>query len=222
MSEKFSPNVETTNTVSRTTVRSGLPRAYRKPSRTCPLVRGAGADRVSSSTRIHSSEANTATKDTELTRNTGPVPINVMSTPATAGPTMRAALNIMEFNAIALANRSGPTISIVNDWRTGVSRAVTQPSANASTYTCHSCTTPPTSSSPRINPNDAIATSETIRMRRLSYRSASSPPYIDRNSVGPNCRSITTPTAKPSPPERVRTNQSCAIRCIHVPTRDTI
>ena len=37
--------------------------------------------------------------------------------------------------------------------------------------------------------------------------------------AGPNCRAIVTPTAAASlSVSSVSTNQSCAVRCIHVPT----
>ena len=44
-----------------------------------------------------------------------------MTRPATAGPTSRAPLKIVEFRLTALASRSGPTISETNDCRTGAS-----------------------------------------------------------------------------------------------------
>ena len=56
--------------------------------------------------------------------------------PATAGPTRRAPLTIDEFSAIALTRSSAPTISTMNDWRAGISNALTTPSSEASTKTC--------------------------------------------------------------------------------------
>ncbi|KJV00573.1 hypothetical protein VF34_04620 [Rhodococcus sp. PML026] len=56
-----------------------------------------------------------------------------MSTPDTAGPTIRAMLNVIEFNAIALDRVSLPTISMVNDCRTGASMADEQPRMKAMT-----------------------------------------------------------------------------------------
>jgi hypothetical protein len=71
-----------------------------------------------------------------------------MSTPATAGPIMRAALNEVEFNATAFDRSVSPTNSATNVWRAGASNAVTQPKRNANTYTCHRCTRPVTVSIP--------------------------------------------------------------------------
>ena len=59
------------------------------------------------------------------------MPTVAIRIPAIAGPTRRAALNAALLRAIALGTASPPTISVTNDWRVGLSIAVTQPSANA-------------------------------------------------------------------------------------------
>ena len=46
---------------------------------------------------------------------------------------MRPALNDTELRLTALARSSGPTISLTNDCRTGASKAVAVPNANART-----------------------------------------------------------------------------------------
>ena len=56
-----------------------------------------------------------------------------------------------------------------------------------------------------------------IRMRRLSKRSAISPPYALSSSIGRNCRPVVMPMATPDPPESSSTSQSWATRCIQVP-----
>ena len=45
---KFRPKVETMKTDTMITRRSLRPHTYRNPSRTCPLVRGAGSDGINS------------------------------------------------------------------------------------------------------------------------------------------------------------------------------
>ena len=51
-----------------------------------------------------------------------------MMTPATDGPTSRAALNIDEFSAMAFARSSLSEIIVVrNAWRAGMSNAFTRP-----------------------------------------------------------------------------------------------
>ena len=68
-----------------------------------------------------------------LTKNAGAVlPAEApISRPASAGPTSRAPLNVVEFRLTALVSSSGPTISETNAWRTGASTADTEPSAKA-------------------------------------------------------------------------------------------
>ena len=63
-----------------------------------------------------------------LIRNTQPVPTATMSSPATAGPAIRAALNVIELSATALVSWSGPTSSAAKACRTGTSIAEKQPS----------------------------------------------------------------------------------------------
>jgi hypothetical protein len=51
---------------------------------------------------------------------------------AAAGPTIRDECTITEFSATAFTTRSEPTISVTNDWRAGLSIAVTVPRARTS------------------------------------------------------------------------------------------
>ena len=62
--------------------------------------------------------------------------------PATAGPTIRAALKIAELRATALPMSSRPTISMTNDWRVGMSTAFVQPRAKARRTICQTWTVP--------------------------------------------------------------------------------
>ena len=72
-------------------------------------------------------------KDAALSRKAHPVPIEAMMIPATAGPTIRAALKDVEFSAIALESSPSPTSSATNVWRTGASKAAAQPNRKANT-----------------------------------------------------------------------------------------
>ncbi len=57
---------------------------------------------------------------------------------------------------------------------------------------------------------------------RWSKRSATSPLSGSSSNCGPNCRAITKPTAAASwLVSWVSTTQSCAVRCIQVPTFET-
>ena len=60
-------------------------------------------------------------------RNAIATPKRAMSSPATAGPTMRAVLKMIEFSATALGRSGRPTRSVTKDWRAGMSTARPRP-----------------------------------------------------------------------------------------------
>ena len=122
------------------------------------------------------SVAITATKLAALTRKQTPSPTLAMSRPATAGPTVRATLTSTELRLTALRRCLEPTISIMNDWRAGFSKALLRPSRAASTPISQRCTDPVTVSRPRISAWMPIALCSAIIVRRLSTRSAITPP----------------------------------------------
>ncbi len=103
-----------------------------------------------------------------MARNTQPVPTAAIAIPATAGPTMRALLNVALLRLTALARSSGPTISLTNDCRTGVSMTPTTPSPTASAYTCQSVTAPDRSSTASVSARTAIAACARTSRRRRS------------------------------------------------------
>ena len=75
----------------------------------------------------------TARKLRALIAKAAATPTSPIVSPAMAGPTMRAPLNIAELSATTLPMSSRPTISTANDWRTGMSTALAQPSRSART-----------------------------------------------------------------------------------------
>ncbi len=89
-----------------------------------------------------------------------------MSTPAIAGPIIRAVLNDVELSATAFGRSASPTKSAMKVCRAGASKAVAHPSRKASTYTCQSCTRPVTESKPSTRANapiDACVNSRSLR-----------------------------------------------------------
>ncbi len=64
-------------------------------------------------------------------RKAQPLPTAVMSTPATAGPTRRAAWKLAALRETALRTTEGPTISTTKVCRVGLSTTVTMPSRKA-------------------------------------------------------------------------------------------
>ncbi len=219
---KLSPKVPTKNSMRSAAFRSGCFQTYTKPSTRLPRVRAVRWLCRSSPRRTRRSEPSTATNESALRRNTHPVPTAAMSTPAMAGPMRRAALNDVELRPTALDRSSSGTISDTNACRTGASNAVTHPRRKASTYTCHSWTTPLIVRSPKTRAQRPSAVCVAKRSLRRSRWSAAKPVTGSRSSCGPNCRAMTTPTAVALlRVSCVRTSQSCAVRCIHVPTLDT-
>ena len=145
-----------------------------------------------------------------------------MSTPAIAGPIMRAALNEVELRPTAFESSASPTSSDTKTCRAGASNAVTHPSRNAHVYTCHRRTTPVTVSRPSASASTPIAACVAKRSFRRSSRSAARPVTGRSSTCGPNWSAITVPTDVALWfVSSVRTSQSCAVRCIHVPTFDT-
>ncbi len=68
-----------------------------------------------------------------MIRKAQPVPIAAMTTPETAGPIIRAALNEVELSATALCRSASPTSSATKVWRTGASNAAALPNRKAKT-----------------------------------------------------------------------------------------
>jgi hypothetical protein len=79
-----------------------------------------------------------APNETPLARKHGAIPTVAISAPAAAGPMTRAMLMVTELRVIALPSWSSATISAMKLCRVGLSKTLTQPSANAITATIHS------------------------------------------------------------------------------------
>ena len=148
-----------------------------------------------------------------------PSPTVAIRMPATAGPTDRATLTSTELRLTALRRCSGPTSSSMNDWRDGFSNALLSPSRAASTPISHTCTTPVTVSSPSASACKPIAVWSAIIRRRLSIRSAITPPYGASNRTGNVCSAMITPSAVLECVS-VSTSHDWAVICIQVPISD--
>jgi hypothetical protein len=148
-----------------------------------------------------------------------PSPIQATTRPATAGPTLRAALKIEELSAIAFSKSSRPTISTVNDWRAGASKALATPSRKASTNTCQTCTRPVSVSRARIAASTIAATWVASSSRRLETRSTTVPAGSESSSTGAELAAAARPS---SAGESVRrsTSQPWATLCIQVPVSE--
>ncbi len=155
-----------------------------------------------------------------MTAKHGSTPIVAISTPARAGPTIRAECTITLLRLTALTTRSVPTISITKLCRVGLSTALTVPRAKTSAKTIHGVTTPAAVTVKSASAGNAIVAWVIISSRRFSKRSASNPPHAPNRRIGRNCRAVVSPTATPLP-VRPRINQTSATVCIQLPDRET-
>ncbi len=97
---------------------------------------------------------------------------------------------------------------------------VTIPAVNANTKTIQSWTTSVNTSTLMVRATAAYAVWVHIKIRRLSNRSASTPPKAPNRSTGPNESAALRPSAVPLPVS-FSTSQAMAVKFIHVPVADT-
>ena len=76
----------------------------------------------------------TPRKLTVLTAKHAALPNVAMRPPAITGPTIRERLKTEELSAMALTRSSRPTISIMNDWRIGTSKALNVPRTDGQSH----------------------------------------------------------------------------------------
>ena len=162
-----------------------------------------------------------AAKVSELRAKQGPTPAIAMTRAASAGPTRRAEWISTLLRLTALTTRSGPTISIAKLCRVGLSIALTEPRTKTSASTIHASTAPAETIAKRARAGNTISAWVTISNRRLSKRSASSPPQAPKRRIGRNCSAVVMPTMTPLPVNE-RTSQISATICIQLPDSETI
>ena len=161
-----------------------------------------------------------AAKLRPFTRKHGASPTAAMSRPASAGPTMRAPFMITLLRVTALVSRAGPTISNTKVWRVGMSKALTVPTASANPNTAAREAVPVATSRPRPNASAPESAWVMNSSRRLSTRSATTPPRGPTTSMGRNWHAMTRPSQAPLPVS-CSTSQPRATVCIQVPLTET-
>ncbi len=124
------------------------------------------------------------------------VPSFAIISPARAGPTIRARFTMVEFSEMAFVTFSGPTRSIKNACRAGISSVCVSPNKKLSRRMCQYRIRPVAVSSVMaaacaIN-SDWVSTSSFC----LGNRSATTPAKRERNSMGRNCATPTSPTSR--------------------------
>ena len=123
-----------------------------------------------------SREVTTAAKLAAFSRKQTPMPTVAMRTPPMAGPTARAAFTVTEFSVMALRSSSLLTISLTKACRAEFSKALFSPRTTASRQISQKRAEPDTTSSPSIRAWNPMAICSAIMSRRLSTRSAMTPP----------------------------------------------
>ena len=99
---------------------------------------------------------------------------------------MRAVWMITLLSETALTTRSAPTSSMTNAWRVGLSTALTVPRTSTSTKTIQTVTAPVAVSTHSATAGTIISVWVIISRRRLSWRSASTPPSAPSSRTGRN------------------------------------
>jgi hypothetical protein len=155
-----------------------------------------------------------------LSAKQGATPAVAITTPASAGPSVRAPLMSALPRLTAFTSRSGPTSSTRNACRAGLSTAFTAPRAQISASSIHSSIAPVVVSASNASAGSAIAVCVISSNRRLSKRSAITPPHAPTISIGANCSAAATPTATPLCVS-CSTSHISATVCIHVPLSET-
>ena len=157
------------------------------------MGRAIGGAVRSSLLRIASRASRTARKLTASMKKAAEMSNAPIVSPATAGPSTRAALNIAELRATALPMSSRPTISTANAWRVGMSTTLVRPPSRARTMTCHTSTSAVATRANIVNARIILTAWVAISALRLGTASAIRPPNRPRTMTGIHCIAATTP-----------------------------
>ena len=155
-------------------------------------------------------------KESALIAKQGPTPKTAITAPAAAGPAIREQWTTTEFSETALTIRSGPTSSITNAWRAGLSIASTEPRASTSPKTIQGAMSPVAVSAHSVIAGTAISACVYWSRRSFGTRSASRPPQAPNSSIGRNWNAAVTPTETPEPVSCTISHISATI-CIQLP-----
>jgi hypothetical protein len=122
------------------------------------------------------------------------MPKFAMIMPETAGPTMRARLNTVEFRETAFMTFSGPTRSIKKDCLAGTSSVCTSPKMVLSRRMCQYCISPVKVSTVITTACSINIVWVTIMIFFFEKRSTRTPAKSENRSIGMNWHMLTIPT----------------------------
>ncbi len=135
-------------------------------------------------TFIRINPASTAMKLTPSIKKQSAIPTLAMRKPATAGPTMRAPLNIALFSEIAFMRSSRLAISTTNDCRAGMSKAMATPPNKPREMISQGTIFPDQTRPAKMKARIIIAVWVQRRTDRFGKRSAAQPPQVEKTSMG--------------------------------------
>ena len=154
-----------------------------------------------------------------VTTNTQPGPKRAKTTPASVGPTARAALYAMLIAVMACAHSSRGTGSTTDEFHAGVSTAVQQPDTNTNNST-DAGPAHPVSTKPASRRQAAVwASSDAVIRRRRSVVSASTPAGSASKNMGKNT-AVCTKAARKDEPVASTMNQAAAMVCMPLPIKN--
>ena len=155
--------------------------------------------------------------DTLFSTNSVPMSVVASKTPAMAGPITRPVFIASMFNPTAFVSSSAPTISCTNVWRAGLSNALIAPCVDARSSSDHKARWSVITRSPKAPTVSANVTCVAITRRRLSKRSATTPPSGPSANTGKYNVAVTRPSTVPPRCRRSSTSALNATICIQLP-----
>ena len=120
-----------------------------------------------------------------------PAAAHAMTKPAITGPSTRAKFMPAVFNAIAVKMRRLGTKSGTKAWRAGMENASTEPLKRPNQMKSANVTRPAMMIAAIATVATQFESCAMMRMRRLTKRSATTPPHSDRNTCGAMKESVT-------------------------------
>ena len=185
-------------------------------------TRGAGMQRVGAS--IIASATMTATYDAALRKKHGARPITSIRMPPTAGPTTRE----LFITTLLRPTAFGELLATDHLHHEGLAGRVVEDVHEPEQHREHvddghrrpylTQTIEPEAEREQAGGDLRVPYSR----RRLSKRSAITPPHAPKSSIGRNWRPVSTPSATPLLFVSSRISHACASRCIHVPLTEMI
>ncbi len=149
-----------------------------------------------------SSATTMARYEAELIANDAGMPTVTMASAASAGPTARARLNVIELSATAVGRSRSSTRPVTSAAWAGAANALATPRPSVNPITTHSVASPAKANTASVADRTAAASSETMRTCLRSNRSAAAPAQGESRRMAANCEKLRTPSRSSEPVSR--------------------